>query len=417
MNKHFAYLTNNDEATFFQKVANELAESKMVPATASIAKVASARPMIKVAAFDKIAARLDQDLTIIKTAGACGMNLGMQKRAGAYLDRVLDHDGLTAEQFDQIFDKVAGEAITTDLEAAYAHLSDGMSPELAPWLEGEIAKIGHELVKEAMLEKEALRALLGAGLKSLGRGVGHVLKSPVTATRAVGQGIQNMRINSGTRSLARTEASLANREGMIADRAASGKTGVISRAKDRFDQDVASGLRNKATSTKATIDKLTNKNLAKYSPTGPSKSSVSAAPAAAPAAGASPSPTPNPAAAAPPASPKGKGGTPAAAAPKGKKGRKGKGGTPAANTPANASPPPVPGAGTPGQAASGANTMNAASGAGITMKEAYEKARDLGWKALSGDEKQKLITAGAAVVVGGRVVLGGGILTGGDGLV
>lgn len=163
MRDHFSYLVDDDAGAFFQKAANRAA-TPAPRAPAPMAKTASATTP-----FEKIAARLDRDLEIIKVAGPCGTNGGMMRRADAYIDRVINLDAdLSAEEFGEIFDKVATEAIMGDLQAAYAELTADVEPELHYVVERTLAKIGSDMTSLALLEKEAF---LGA----LARGAGRLL--------------------------------------------------------------------------------------------------------------------------------------------------------------------------------------------------------------------------------------------------
>jgi hypothetical protein len=397
MNKHFAYLTQNDEGAFFQKVANDLAESRTPPASIPIVKTAM-KNLLEGNTFDKIASRLDRDLYIIKTAGECGMNLGMQKRAGAYIDQVVEQCEMTSDEFDHLYEKVASEAILIDLSAARDHLSTGLSPELQPWLDGELAKIGHELTEGALMEKEALVRAIGGALKGLlghgGAAVKAVAKAPGKAVGGVRnlvdkgvQGVRNWRIDRGMKSLAKTEQALANAEGSLAKLKAQSPTKNF-----RIREGIIEGMKGGQAATKSKVEALTNKNLAKYSP--------KAAPASAPTTAGAASGSTEAATAAKPPKPK----------------RQPKAKTPKAEVPKTEA---SGAAADPAAKAEGVSddVAAAAAGGGVTMKGAYEKARDKGWGALTGPEKQKLINAGVATVVGGRVILGHGILTGGEGIV
>ncbi|MBW2691040.1 MAG: hypothetical protein JRE57_00220 [Deltaproteobacteria bacterium] len=143
--------------------------------------------------FEKVAARLDRDIVILKIAGACGTSFGMCKRANAYIDVLLTNCDLSPDEFGELFDKVAAEAISTDIEASLAQLGAECPDDLKPWLEAEFSKIGFELAADAELEKQAIIGLLskglmhtraagaavGAGAKALARGA----KSGLSQTR------------------------------------------------------------------------------------------------------------------------------------------------------------------------------------------------------------------------------------------
>src|SRR5690606_36972397 len=103
---------------FFQKLAIDKAGVRASDvAPEAMAKIASAQ-----SPFEKVAARLDRDLELLKVAGECGVNGGMMRRANAYMDVLYAHNDLSLEEYEQVFDKVAAYAIEVDLLAAYDQL-------------------------------------------------------------------------------------------------------------------------------------------------------------------------------------------------------------------------------------------------------------------------------------------------------
>jgi len=172
MNKHFSYLLDEQSDSFFQKVAMRQAEQVHRvrvprPEPEPIEKQASAP-----SDFEKIAGRIDRDLYILKTAGPCGFNGGMTKRADAYIDVLLTNNNLSIEEFGEIFDKVAAESIEGDLQAAYEQACSQL-PEDEHWIvEQTLAKVGHQMTEYALLEKQAIAAAAGrlllGGAKRLG---------------------------------------------------------------------------------------------------------------------------------------------------------------------------------------------------------------------------------------------------------
>ena len=160
---HFSYLTDDDAGAFFQKIACAEAEAEgvkpiVLQPSLMEKKAAASTP------FEKISSRLDRDIGILKTAGDCGLSLGMNKRANVYLDKVLQEVSLSPEEFCHIFDKVAAEAIDTDMNMAFSQLCDGIPEEAHPWIEQELSKIAYEMSYAALMEKEAYLPLLRAGL-------------------------------------------------------------------------------------------------------------------------------------------------------------------------------------------------------------------------------------------------------------
>jgi len=455
MNKHFAYLTQHDDADFFQKVANEQAEASRPMASQTLMKTAMEN-MLEGATFEKVAARLDRDIGILKIAGPCGMSMGMQKRAGAYIDQLLEQCEMTEEEFSHVFDKVAGEAIYADLVAASGHLADGLDPSHIPWLRGEMAKIGRDLTEHALMEKEAflgaliraggaaIKGIAGGGARRAAAGVagataparmgakmlaadakaaigGQVAKARIGA-KMLGQDAKALagkikapftaegRIARGKASLAKTQAAAAKLRELGA-----AKPGMIADAR----QSAAASLDKSVVKQKAKVDGLVAKSTAPAkapeSPKAPSSTRAGgSAPAEAPAARAAAAKAGNPGAAdaaakagkrpAGAAAPKAKAENPFANLTTGKPKR---GDGLDVTDPGMGKSSPAAGAG-----------LNAASTTGnATFKGSWEKFRDGGWKSLSGAEKQKLINAGAVAVVGGRVVTGQGMITGGDGII
>jgi hypothetical protein len=151
MNKHFAYLLEDDQDDFFQKAAEEEARTVVAnalgPPQHQIEKTA--------APLEKFASRLVRDLEIIKTAGDCGLNLGMVRRTDDYMDALLARDDLV-EGFEGYWDKMAAAAIETDMEAARQQLYEMVEPDWYPEVDKDIAEIGTDLVKAAQMDKEAL---------------------------------------------------------------------------------------------------------------------------------------------------------------------------------------------------------------------------------------------------------------------
>jgi hypothetical protein len=182
MRDHFSYLVDDDAGAFFQKAANRAA-TPASRAPVPMAKTASEAP-----AFEKIAARLDRDIEIIKVAGACGINGGMMRRADAYIDRLLNVESdVSPEEFGEIFDKVAASAIMGDLESAFAELTAGVDPELHHVVERTLAKIGSDMTSLAMLEKEAILGAIARGAGRLfARGA---VKEEIAAGRAIAKGM------------------------------------------------------------------------------------------------------------------------------------------------------------------------------------------------------------------------------------
>ena len=197
MTDHFAYLYNDDEQDFFQKIACDIADEGIPSASEPMVKQASnAEP--EVYSFEKVASRLDNDLFILKTAGECGIGVGMSKRASVYVDHILDECPMAPEEFEAWFDKVASTAIETDLSAAREELYKlaGSDVHLRGAVDDEIAFVGFHMAKLAQMEKEAigaaLRALFAAGKAGskalLRRGGRGLLRGGSAVARGIGRG-------------------------------------------------------------------------------------------------------------------------------------------------------------------------------------------------------------------------------------
>ena len=233
MSKHFDYLMNDEAANFFEKAAFQSAGIKPArPAPPVIEKTAA-----PVTGFEKVAARLDRDLSILKTAGSIGPSFGMYKRAGAYMDVIFSNTSLSPEEFREVFDKVAATAIETDLQECWNQLSSECPRSHHGWLEGEMAKIGFNLAAEATLDKEAFVAALGRGLAkgvaglSRGRAVLSAAKAvgkaaPGRGVAAVKGGIGKLRAGAATKNIARLRGDLAK----IPAGLGAGNAGIAARA-------------------------------------------------------------------------------------------------------------------------------------------------------------------------------------------
>ena len=143
MNNHFAYLIDDDSRTFFQKVAEERAVSSLPQPKPTIAletvKVASL--VDPQGAFEKVAARLDADIEIIKIAGPRGVNMGATDRAMNYMSRLECDPEITDEQYLQIFDKVAFAALDADFEEVRANFHLIAPPEQHDEIDATLGKI------------------------------------------------------------------------------------------------------------------------------------------------------------------------------------------------------------------------------------------------------------------------------------
>jgi len=244
MSNHFDYLLDVPAGDFFQKLVCEEADRDLPPSPPTMQKQASAAPRSD---FEKIASNLDRNIEILRAGGPYGLSLGMNKRADAYFDLLLANASLTEEQFGEIFDKVAAAAIETDLNMAFLELCDDYPEEAHPWIEQELIKVGYQMVKDAMAEKEAafprLRAmfsggkamgakgLVGAGGKAMGRGYSAISREVSREGRALAESAKNVagRARAGAsefragRRVARGEKDLAAIEKGLSSRFARGQ--------------------------------------------------------------------------------------------------------------------------------------------------------------------------------------------------
>jgi hypothetical protein len=172
MNRHFSYLLEENDNEFFDKIAHE---RNLKHAHRPNITSAPRAEMQKVAAMDKLAARVDSDIEIIKMAGQSGGNFGAIIRGNDYMNQLLDRGLVSQEVGDELFDKVAGATIEHDVSIIESELAEiSGHPE---WAKFAAADIGTDLVEAMMLEKEAFLAAapamarLGLGAKVV-RGLG-----------------------------------------------------------------------------------------------------------------------------------------------------------------------------------------------------------------------------------------------------
>lgn len=205
MSNHFDYLLNDESESFFQKVANEASGAPVVELhTPSFSKHASAQ-----SEFEKVASRLDRDLGILKTAGDCGENAGMTKRANAYIDILTSNVNIDAESFGLIFDKVAAEAIQVDLSEIFDNACSQYPVAYHSIIEETLSKVAAEVVELAILEKEAVIGALAGRLLTGGRLLGRVGANIGGAKAVIGGGMKAF--GRGAASAAKTTAKQAKR--------------------------------------------------------------------------------------------------------------------------------------------------------------------------------------------------------------
>lgn len=398
MTDHFAYLLEDETADFFQKEACIIADSQMSTMTKTASREASRESY----SFEKISSRVDGDLFMLKTAGPCGIAMGMSKRASSYFDHILDESNLDADEIDVIFDKIASESISVDLSAAREELYKlaGGDSELLAAIDEEIGFVGFNMAKLATIEKEAIiaaaKALMAAGRSSTkalaGRGVRAVKKGVRAAPSVAKKGI-----TAPLRAAAKASRS-------IASKARQARLGLAERRLKGIGRGLKSGFAVKGTAgSKAfrkSLQESRGKELAhvgklmknpKYQAAATTKRTAVKATTANRKAGQITQ------------SQKRQSQT-ATRTKKGLTAAKG-----AAKAPAKTPQPATKTPQTP--------TKTVAEGAKVKLGDAAKKMRDQGWGSLSGDEKQKLINAGLAGVVGHRVVMGKGAVTGGEGIV
>lgn len=195
MTRHFDWLTKDDEGDFFQKVALDESGVRANQRPPAMTKTAAPTAPVRQTSFEKVASRLDRDLSLLASSGSVGINGGMQKRAQAYLDVVQSNVDLTPEQFDKLFDKVASVAIQTDLEAAYDQLVTGLPDHEHHIVDEILIKIGAELAQSALLEKEAR----GFNLSAL-----HGIEEAAHAGKALNRGVRGAEEFTATERAAKT---------------------------------------------------------------------------------------------------------------------------------------------------------------------------------------------------------------------
>jgi hypothetical protein len=420
MNEYFRYLVDDDATRFFEKVARE--EAELVVTRAADQSATETR-----ASTRSMETTINRDLGILKAAGSAGMSLGTVHRADVYFDRLVQDGQIPPDSHGAVFDKIAGEAIQADIEAARAHLYSLADEDQRHWIDAELAKVALDLVKAAQVEKQAIIGAIGRlGLRGATSGamsaIGAGTKAGLQAAgRAATTGVQA----AGRAATApfRAAANLG-REGLLKFRTArSVRAGEKLKGIERrlgaaqamkpgaFQSGAMRSLEKQRTGAQAGLAK----REAAFQRSVP-KAPAAAAPATAALKAPATAPPPAPTSAATTA--------PAKAKPPSKPAK-------AKQAPiADEAPPALMGALAPAGASAKAPKAvktkkkgraeaaeEAAEAAKPKFREVYTKLRDQGWKSLSGEEKQKLINAGALGLVGGRLVTGHGLITGGEGLI
>lgn len=400
MSKHFNYLLDDESADFFQKFACDAAESEMPKAT-DIVKEAAA-PMPALEGFEKVAARVDLDISILKEAGETGFSLGMVKRASLYIEKVLDEHPMSEEQFSPWFDKIAAAAIEADLATVRADLEKLADGEYQDFINAEIAAAGIDLVMAANFEKEAIAPLIRAARllpKALSRGAkgakGLGFRARLDAVKAApGRAMRGARAEQAAIQRAKAQSRLTKAEGKF--QAAKAKHVPMLQAAARLPgatrQAVMPGVKSRAAAgvgkAKGKLDKATRKvneaekrltqaREATKGPRAPTKD--------VPAIGKATS------------QPSAKGSTPRDAVQKSPTKALEEAGSAATKK----SPPPIP--------------EDAKKPPGFM--EVAQKAMGKGWGSLTPKERIKMIQSGAGAAVGYRALTGHGALTGGEGIV
>jgi hypothetical protein len=471
---HFEYLTADDEANFFQKAAIDASgvradQRPLRPRGQAMTKTASAAP------FAKVAGRLDRDLEILKVAGDCGLNAGMVKRADAYLDVLRAHAGLSAIEFGEVFDMVKGAAIDIDLRAAHGQLCHDLPEDLHPIVDEVLIKVGAEMVRLAMLEKQsglgswiakgvgraaagaetgALRRGLsaagevGAGAanavghvgEAIGEGMGTAAKNVGRAGRGVAEAVAapgeaaGEAMGRGVKAVGQKATDLGNTARAAGRAEIMGAPEKLQSKLDSLKQHISSGgsaLREPfAKSRAASLEKAIPKAQAARTGVAAREASTStnptvgglkdikgkdlgSAPRMPKRTGPDIGKTPSSEPEAAPGT--SSGGAAAAAAAKEPEPIK----PPKANgkpvgTPADEKEPSSPATPKP---AGGTEPPGGAAGKPPGFMDAWKKATTSGWKSLNPDERSKLITGGVTAAMTYRAVTGKGAITGGEGII
>jgi hypothetical protein len=412
MRNHFDYLTKDDEAAFFQKLAVDEASVKASHvAPEAMRKLASAK-----SPFEKVAVRLDRDLDLLKTAGECGLNAGMMRRADAYVDVLLTHAGLNNDELGEVFDKVAAAAIEADLLAAYEQLCGDVPDEYVGLVDDILVKAGADLTELALLEKQAKFGLGGLGRAShMAEEAGQVMRrgshgAAGIAGELAGGGSAASKMKAGlagvgaaTKEIAQTTAGKATAPfKALGDKFRTARTARIARTRGELASSLetarkastAPGLRGTtgkamASSLEGTIAKNKSSALAQAGKAA-DKTKESMGLAKKPAASAATLPT-----AKAPAAESGGGAKP----------------------PKTKEPEAAAGAESPHASEATEAPPGGSEGKPPGFMDAWKKATTKGWKALSEEERGALIRGGVTAAVVYRVAAGKGAITGGDGII
>jgi hypothetical protein len=401
MTDHFAYLYNDDEQEFFQKIACDIADEGTPSAATPMVKTASSP---EVMTFEKVASRFDQDMFIIKTAGPSGFNLGAIRRGMAHFDFTVENVDMEDDQVVEMFDKIAAETIQHDLEVCRQALYKLGGEEYKEWVDAEIAAAGLELVKAASMDKEALIGLMRAargikGALKATKGLGFATRAKAVA-RAPGQAWKGWRAERAVAKSGKAAKRLAKAEGKLEGLRAR-EVARIEKAHAIKDPAIRAGVTKDVGESAAAKLQKARANVEKHQ----AKMQKATGRAEAATARAEGRPVPQ----TQPSSPQQALDQKTSRTQTQTELERKRGATEAEKATKTPETKPAP--------ADKAELAAAEGAEGVTLKGSYTKMRDQGWGALSGAEKQKLINAGLAGVVGHRVLTGHGVLTGGEGIV
>lgn len=384
MGNHFEYLTGDDSIEFFQKVAEDVA--CQVPQTH----------------FQKLASHLDTDIHFIKTAGPTGEDLGATERAREYIAKVAASDTLLPSELNFVWDKVAGEALETDLNSWRASLHDELPEECWPAVDHDLQKGFLELTKVAQQEKEAFIGTLWRvgsrgvqGARNLGRAVG-------SGARAAGRAVANTARGAAegfghvTSGRAWQAAKRDVKAGMIRSKQkalAAGAKGPMARAPGRIGEDV----RRAQSAERQALAQKTRAEIAKDPQLGSvlhARGQADAAKRRAARQAKAPEPKPPP-------PPQSKTTTQTQTAP-----------PPAETKPANTNQAGRSPQTAANEAKGAATPATGAAEAGPSITDAWNSFNTKGWAGMTPAEKSALIRAGAMTVGGHRVLTNRDVLTG-----
>jgi hypothetical protein len=189
---HFAYLIEDQDSAFFTGLRKRAIDEGLTKEASTIGELIKRIPKQgailkpRLSKLKKVAAALPTEIEILKLHASGMGSFGLTKMAAELMCELELDDESTADELDELFDKLAGTAVAHDLKVAHDELVPGKLTE------AEFMEWGRNLLKEAGLfgATGALarvgRAVRGgaAQVGAAGRGIAGAVKHPLMPVRA-----------------------------------------------------------------------------------------------------------------------------------------------------------------------------------------------------------------------------------------